>query len=209
MVEPDAALPAVEPAAEPDREAVARRRAVHERERLRYRVWRVTVTLTSLVLVSIYLYLAIGLRVEDLFYLLLNVFAVVTGVSGVVVYRAYELPTILAELPRASPRERAVDLAAIAPIRAELLATVLPSLRLASSREEAAALDDDELVRRLAALERPNWPRIARWYLLGWTIVALALGTALLTYRPEHGISLLERAQGKRAVIERHWAPKH
>jgi hypothetical protein len=195
----------------PDSEtaAVEACRRTHARERLRYRSWRIAVTATSLLLVGIYLYLAIGLRVEDLFYLLLNVFAVVTGFSGVIVYRAYELPAILAELPRASARERAILLAALAPMRAELLATTLPSLRLAGSREEAAALDDDELVRRLAGLERPNWPRIARGYLLGWTIVALGLGAAILNYRPDYGISLLERAQGKQAPIDRSWKPNH
>jgi hypothetical protein len=195
----------------PDSETAAAEacRRAHARERLRYRIWRVAVTATSLQLVGIYLYLAIGLRVEDLFYLLLNVFAVATGFSGVIVYRAYELPTILAALPRASVRERAILLAALAPMRAELLATTLPSLRLAGTREEAAALDDDELVRRLAALERPNWPKIARGYLLGWTIVALGLGAAILHYRPDHGISLFERAQGKQAPIDHNWKPNH
>lgn len=179
--------------ATPAPETIARRRAAHEREMLAQRRWSTAVLVTSFGLLGFYLCLLLVIRVKEPFYLIVNVFSIITGLCSIIVYRVYELPTILAELPRLSDRDRRINLAAIEPIRAELLGRVLPSVRLARKREEAAAIDDDELVRRLAGLQRPDWRKIARACFIAWLIVVPAALVGIVVYRPEHGVSLLER----------------
>jgi uncharacterized membrane protein YidH (DUF202 family) len=177
----------------PSPEIVARRRAAHEREMLARRRWSTAVIATSFGLLAIYLSLLFVVHVQQLFYLTVNLLAIVTGLCNVIVYRVYELPTILAELPRLSDRDRRITLAAIEPIRAELLGRVLPSLHLVRRRDEAAAIDHDELVRLLAGLQRPNWRKIARACFIAWLIVVPASLAGIASYRPEHGVSLLDR----------------
>lgn len=176
-------------------EAVACRRAAHERERRARTWWSRAVAITTSTLVVTYLCLLIVVRVMDPFYLIVNLLATMTGLCAILVYRVYELPTILAELPRLSDRDRSINLAAIEPIRSELLGQVLQSLGLIRRREEAAEIDDDELVRRLAGLRRPDWRRIARACFVAWLIVMSAAVVGVLTYRPDHGDSLLDRLQ--------------
>jgi hypothetical protein len=191
----------------PSPEAVALRRAAHERERLARRRWSIAVSVTSLVFLATYLCLLLVVRVTEPFYLFVNLLTIMTGLCGFIVYLAYELPTILAELPRLSDRDRRINLAAIEPIRAELLGSALPSLGLTRSREEAAALDDDELVRRLAGLRRPDWRKIAPACFVAWLVVVSTAFVGIATYRPEYGVSLIERLQGQTPPIERSWSP--
>jgi hypothetical protein len=194
--------------AKPDPEAVAHRREAHERERIARLAWTTVVGIFALSLLLFYVFLLVGVRVEDPFYLILNFVATITGLSNVVVYRVYELPTILAELPRASEQQRRINLAAIEPIRAELLGRSLRSLGLARTEAEGAGLDDDELIRRLTGLKRPDWPKIGRRYLIGYVIVATVILTIIATYPTEQdGVSLIERAQGKPAIIDQRWSP--
>jgi hypothetical protein len=188
-------------------EAVAARRAAHERELRARRRWSIAVTATSLALIGLYLCLLYWVRVTEPVYLVVNLLATMTGLCGVIVYRVYELPTILAELPRLSDHDRRVNLAAIEPARAELLGRTLPSLGLARTSAEATAIGDDELVRRLAELRRPDWRKIARVCLVAWIVVVSTTLAVLAAYRPEHGVSLIDRLQGKTAPIDRHWSP--
>lgn len=188
-------------------QAVAARRAAHERELRSRRRWSIAVTAASLSLIGSYLCLLYWVRVNEPFYLLVNLLATATGLCGVIVYRVYELPTILAELPRLDDRERRINLAAIEPTRAELLGRALPGLGIVRTREQAAALDDEELVRRLAELRRPDWPTIGRRCLVAWVVgMSLAL-IGIAAYRPEHGVSLIDRMQGKKAPIDQRWSP--
>lgn len=188
-------------------QAVALRRAAHERELLARRRWSIAVMVASFGLLGFYLYLLLWVRVMDPFYLLVNLLATAMGLCSIVVYRAYELPMILAELPRLSESDRRINLAAIESTRAELLGRVLPGLGLVRTREQAAAIDDDELVRRLTELRRPDWRRIARVWLYAWLVfMSLALA-GIASYRPEHGVSLIDRLQGKTAPVDRRWSP--
>ncbi len=189
-------------------QAVADRIAAHEREQAARRSWRIAVGVTSLAFLITYLGLLFVVRVTEPFYLIVNLLSITTGLCGFIVFRAYELPTILAELPRLSDQDRCITLAAIEPIRAELLATALPSLGLTRSREQAVALDDDELVRRLAGLQRPNWRKIAPACFVAWLIVVSTAFVGIATYRPEHGVSLIERLQGHKPAIDQRWSPK-
>jgi hypothetical protein len=177
-------------------EAIARRRAAHERELIVRRRWSRTVGLTGLALLLFYVSLLVIVVVKSPFYLLVNLLAVLTALSSILVFRVYELPTILAELPRLSEHERRINLAAIEPIRAELLGQVLTSLRVVRKREEAAAMDDDELVRRLSELQRPDYRKIARACFIAWLIIVPLALAGIVTYRPgpmyDDG-SLLER----------------
>jgi hypothetical protein len=157
------------------------------------------VLITSFALLGFYLCLLYLVQVKDIFYLIVNVLSIITGLCSIIVYRAYELPTILAELPRLSEPDRCINLAAIEPIREELLGRVLQSVGLIRRREEAAAIDDDELVRRLAGLRRPDWPKIARTCLIAWLIVVPATLVLIAIYRPEHGVSLLDRLHARSA----------
>ena len=180
---------------------------MHEREQQARRRWRIAVTSTAFALLGGYLCLLYWVRVMEAFYLFVNLLAITTGLCNVIVHRVYELPTILAELPRLSDEQRRVNLAAIEPFRAELLGRTLPSLKLARSQEDAAGLDDEELVRRLAGLQRPDWWRIGKACLIAWVVlVSLAL-VGIAAYRPEHGVSLIDRARGEQAPIDRHWSP--
>jgi hypothetical protein len=177
-------------------EAIARRRAAHEHELIVRRRWSRAVGLTGLALLLFYVCLLVVVHVISPFYLLVNLLAVLTALSSIIVYRVYEVPTILAELPRLSERERRINLAAIEPIRAELLGRVLPSLHLVRTREAAAAIDDDELVRRLAELQRPDWRKIARACFIAWLIVVPLALAGIVIYRPGpiyDGKSLLDR----------------
>src|SRR5690606_31255345 len=130
-----------------------------------------------------YLVLLVGVRVMDPIYLCVNLLAIITGLCNIVVHRVYELPTILAELPQLSEQDRRINLAAIEPTRAELLGRPLKSLGLVRTMQEAAALDDDELVRRLAGLQRPDWHKIGRACLIGWIVFMSAAFAALALYR--------------------------
>jgi hypothetical protein len=179
--------------ADPSAESVARRWAAHAREQATRRRWSWAVTATALSLLGFYVCLLLVIRVDHPFYLVVNLLAIATGLCNVIVYRVFEVPTILAELPRLSPDERRVNLAAIAPIRDELLGRVLPALNLVRRREQATALDDDALVARLAGVQRPDWRRIAGRALVAWALVATTVLTAVLVFRPEHGRSLLDR----------------
>ncbi|MFV8754585.1 hypothetical protein ACNOYE_28895 [Nannocystaceae bacterium ST9] len=193
--------------ATPSPEAVARRLAAHERELLARRRWGRAVTITSLSLLTSYVCLLFVVRVTEPVYLIVNLLAMMTGLCGFIVHLAYELPTILAELPRLSDRERRVNLKAIESTRAELLGRVLPSLGLTRSREEAAAIDDDELVRRLAELRRPDWRRIAPYCFVAWLVVVSTTLALIATYRPEFGVSLIDRMKGREPAIDQRWAP--
>lgn len=173
-------------------ETIALRRAAHERELLTQRRWRTSVSVTSIVLVLIYVWLLVVVRVMEPFYLIVNVLSIATGLCNIIVFRVFQLPTILAELPRLSDRDRRINLAAIEPIRAELLGRVLPSLGLARRTELAAAMSDDELVQALAGLQRPNWRKRARVWLIAWLIVVPSTLVWVALYRPEHRESLLE-----------------
>jgi hypothetical protein len=174
-------------------ETIAHRRAAHEREMIVRRRWSTAVGITSFALLAFYLSLLLLVRVVEPFYLLVNLLAIVTGLCSIIVYRVYELPSILAELPQLSQQDRQINLAAIEPTRAELLGRTLPSLGLARRKEEAAAIDDDELVRRLAGLRRPDWRKIGRACLIAWLIVVPSALVGIVSFRPEHGVSLLER----------------
>jgi hypothetical protein len=157
------------------------------------------VLVTSLALLGFYLGLLYVVQVKDMFYLIVNVLSIMTGLCSIIVYRVYELPTILAELPRLSEKDRRINLAAIEPIRAELLGRVLQSVGLIRRRDEAATIDDDELVRRLAGLQRPDWYKIARACLVAWLVVVPATLVWVAIYRPEHGVSLVDRLQDRPA----------
>jgi hypothetical protein len=189
-------------------EAVAKRRAEHEREvRARLR-WSIAVVAASLTIVASYLCLLLWVRVMEPFYLVVNLLATTTGIfGGFVVFRAFELPTILADLPRLSEQERRINLAAIEPIRADLLGRALPSLGLSRSRTEAAAIDDDELVRRLAGLQRRDWRATAKACLIGWIVFFVVAVIGIASFRPAHGVSLFDRMRGKTPVIDQRWSP--
>ncbi len=174
-------------------EIVAHRRAVHEREVRVHRRWRRAVSWTSWSLAAIYLWLLIFVRVMEPYYLIVNVLAIITGLCNIVVFRVYEVPTILAELPRLSERDRRINLAAIEPERAEMLGDVLPGLGLVRRREHAAAMDDEELVQKLARVQRRNWKRIALVCFVAWWIVVPGVLVWVIVHRPEHGLTLFER----------------
>lgn len=183
------AIPEVDaaPAAEPDDPAARRLIAAQRREFVHRRRWLLGTRLTGLSFAAWYLTLITVLGREAPFYQLLNVFAVITAVSAIVVVNYFDPPLLLRNLHDPAHPERAANWRAFTAMRATLLPTIVQDLGVPEGPERARLVhraDADELVQRTAGMMRRNHRRFGRIYLAVYLVVASAFIAAVILYDP-------------------------
>jgi hypothetical protein len=178
--------PSASPSATATDPAVAALIAAQRRELVNRRRWTIAARLTSLSFATWYLVLLIGLGRDAPFYLLLSIFAVVTGLSGLVIANYFDPPLLLRNLHRPHTAT-AANWTALQALRRELLPPLVQDLGVPEGPERDALIADagaDELVRRTAAKMRGDRRRFGRIYLSVYLVVAAALVALVCTYTP-------------------------
>jgi hypothetical protein len=163
----------------------ARLLAAQRREFVVRRRWLLATRLTSLAFAAWYLTLLIGFGRDAPFYLLVSVFAVVTGLSGLVVVNYFDPPLLLRNLHRPDDDVRAASWRALQAIRHELLPPIVQDLGVPEGPERDALIhtaDLDELVRRPAPKLRGDRRRFGRIWLIAYLVVAAGVITLVCNY---------------------------
>lgn len=177
-------------AAEPadDDPAVVRLVEAQRRELRQRRRWLLATRLGSLGFAAWYLTLVIVLGHDAPFYLLVSVFAVVTGLSALVVVDYFDPPLLLRNLHRADFPEAAANWRALQILRRDLLPPIVQDLGIPEGPERDALIADagaDELVRRTAPrLARGDRRRFGRIYLAVYLALAVGLIALVLLHDP-------------------------
>lgn len=165
--------------------AAARLFAAQRRELVLRRRWLLATRLGSLAFAAWYLTLIIVLGRDAPFYLLVSVFAVVTGLSGIVVVNYFDPPLLLRNLHRADDDVRAASWRALQAIRHELLPPIVQDLGVPEGPERDALVhtaDADELVRRTAHKLRGDRRRFGRIWLVAYLVVAAGFIALVCSY---------------------------
>jgi len=135
--------------------------------------------------VSAYLFVMIGLKRTDAFYIILNLFAVISGLSQLVFIERYRVPGFLERAARGD----AVDLEAARAIWREIgpkCAFAITALtRARFTLDETRALSFEQAVEIVRAADRAPWPRIAQAWTGIYLGIAVAVVVATLNYVPE------------------------
>lgn len=135
--------------------------------------------------VGAYLFVMIGLKRTDAFYVIFNLFAVLSGLSQLVFIERYRVPGFLERAARGD----AVDLHAARSIWAEIgPSTAFAITALTRARftlDETRALSFDQAVEIVRAADRAPWPRIAQAWTGIYLGIAVAVVVATLNYVPE------------------------
>lgn len=152
--------------------------AAHRREQRLRRLFTWAARLASLTFAVLYLYFLMGLGRDDVFYLLLTLGSLLSGLSGLVVIAYFQLPGLVRALH--DPARAAAAAAAIASIRAELLP------RLFHDLGEPVDLDvsPEALVRLSAPRLATFWRRFAPLYLVLLLAALAAILAAVFSYAP-------------------------
>jgi len=169
-----------------DDPAVAALIAAQRREFVTRRRWLLATRLASLSFATWYLALLIGFGRDAPFYLLVSVFAVITGLSALVVVNFFDPPLLLRNLHRPDTATEA-NWSALQALRRELLPPIVQDLGIPEGPERDALIADagaDELVRRTASRMRGDRRRFGRVYLAIYLVVAAAFITCVSTYTP-------------------------
>ncbi len=177
------ASPSATAAADP---AVAALIAAQRRELVNRRRWMIAARLTSLSFATWYLVTLIGLGRDAPFYLLISIFAVVTGLSGLVIVNYFDPPLLLRNLHRPDTAT-AANWSALQALRRELLPPLVQDLGVPEGPERDALFADggaDVLVRQTASKMRGDRQRFGRIYLAVYLVLAAALIVAVCTYSP-------------------------
>jgi hypothetical protein len=156
------------------RELVARRR------------WILAARITSLSFAAWYLVLLIALGNDDVFYVVVSLTAVITGLSSLVVFNYFDPPLLLRNLHHPGTAT-AANWQALQALRRELLPPIVQDLGVPEGPERdhlIADADADELVRRTAHKLRGDRRRFGRIYLRVYLVLALAVIVAVCTHEP-------------------------
>lgn len=160
--------------------------AAQRRELVVRRRWLLATRLASLGFAAWYLVLIIALGRDNPLYLLVNVFAVITGVSAFVVVNYFDPPLLLRNLhdPAAAT---AANWRALLALRGELLPPIVQDLGIPEGPERDALIHTAaaaELVRRTAAKMRGDRRKFGRIYLVVYLALALAFIALVTTFEP-------------------------
>ena len=166
---------------------VARLIAAQRAELRRRRAWILACRLASLGFAAWYLELLILEGRDAPFYISINLFAIFTGLSGLVVVNYFDPPLLIRNLHGPDEGLRAASLAALEPLRGEILPPLLGDLGVAAGPERdvlVATIDADELVRRTAGQSRGDRRRFGRIYLVVYLALASAFIALVCTHEP-------------------------
>lgn len=167
-----------------DDPAVAALLAAQRRELAQRRRWLWATRLTALAFAAWYLVIIIVLGRDSPYYLLVNVFAVLTGLSAIVVVNYFDPPLLVRNLHRPATAT-AANWRALQALRDELLVPVVQDLGVPEGPARDALLADaDELVRRTAPKLRHDRRRFGRIYFCVYLVVAVAFIVCVNLYIP-------------------------
>ena len=138
--------------------------------------------LGALALVALYFFIGVGLGRTDLFYISINLAAVITGLSSFVVLSYYELPQVVRDLHSDDPALADASWAAIERLRGELLPRLGEALWIRPERLEG--VDRPGLLALTAARARRSSRRWGRTYLRVYLLALAAFLTLLALYDP-------------------------
>lgn len=159
-----------------------------QRAELRHRrAWILACRFASLGFAAWYLELIIIEGRDAAFYISINLFAIFTGLSGLVASNYFDPPLLIRNLHGADPALRAASLAALDPLRGEILPPLLHDLGVAPGPERdalVATITADELVRRTASKLRGDRRRFGRIYLAVYLVLAVGFIALVCTYEP-------------------------
>jgi hypothetical protein len=159
-----------------------------QRAELRHRrAWILACRLASLGFAAWYLEIIIIEGRDAVFYISINLFAIFTGLSGLVAFNYFDPPLLLRNLHSPDAALRAASLAALDPLRGEILPPLLHDLGVPPGPERdalVASIDADELVRRTAGKLRGDRRRFGRIYLAVYCLLAVGFITLVCTYEP-------------------------
>lgn len=157
--------------------------AAQRAELRRRRRWIVACRLGSLGFALWYLELIIIQGLDAPFYISVNLFAILTALSSLVIFNYYDPPLLVRGLHAADEATRRASWAALTRLRGEILPPLLQDLGVAEPERSrlVAEIDADDLVRRTAPKLRGDPKRFGRIYLRVYAVVTLAYVVLVLT----------------------------
>ena len=164
---------------------VARLIAAQRAELRRRRAWILACRFASLGFAAWYLELLILEGRDAPFYISINLFAIFTGLSGLVAFNYFDPPLLIRNLHLPYASLRAASLAALDPLRGEILPPLLHDLGVPPGPERdalVASIDADELVRRTAGKLRGDRRRFGRIYLAVYLLLAVGFIALVCTH---------------------------
>ena len=174
------------PALEPGPE-VAGLIAAQRAELRRRRAWVLACRLGSLGFAAWYLYLIIVEGRDAPFYILINLFAVATGMSGFVADMYFDPPLLIRALHGPESPRRAASWAALQPLRGEILPPLLHDLGVAPGPERdrvVAHIDPREPVPPTAGKMRGDRKKFGRIWLAVYLPIALGFIAVVCSQDP-------------------------
>lgn len=169
---------------EPSADEITRLIAAQRAELRRRRAWILACRFASLGFAVWYLELLIVEGRNAPFYISINLFAVFTGLSSLVVYNYFDPPLLIRNLHGPDPL-RAASFAALDPLRGEILPPLLHDLGVPEGPERdvlVATIDAPELVRRTAGKLRGDRQRFGRIYLVVYLVLAFGFIALVCNY---------------------------
>lgn len=160
--------------------------AAQRAELRRRRAWILATRCTSLALAAWYLEMLIVEGKDAPFYISVNLAAIAVGISVLVVFNYYDPPLLIRNLHAPDSPLRRASVAALDPLRGELLPPLLQDLGVGEPERGrlVVSIDADDLVRRTASRLHGDPKKFGRIYLA--ILVPLLLGFIILvaTYQP-------------------------
>ncbi len=141
--------------------------AAQRAELRRRRAWVLATRCTSLALAAWYLEMLIVEGKDAPFYISVNLAAITVGISVLVVFNYYDPPLLIRNLHGPDSPLRRASVAALDPLRGELLPRLLQDLGVGEPERGrlVASIDAEELTRRTTSRMQSDPRRFGRIYL--------------------------------------------